>query len=780
MSVLFAASAVCHGADYTVHLVEPAVTDHLILRDGPLPRVCRNSSRIRLSGCRGQHEPASFVVTAAKRLKAVRVEAGPISGDDGTWPEDALDLRVVKEYYVRSTAGPMAAVPMLLVHDDSFLAIEPAPTEEDPDAMKNVARGPLRDASRLQPVDIEKRRQFWVTVRIPDDADPGTYTGRLRIVPQNGAASELTLEIEVYPFDLEAPMLEYSIYYPVRLAEEGESDWRSEDGWRSVARLTPDQYRIELENMVAHGLTNPNIYGGVGVGSDGSLDGSKMERILSVREEAGVGPGVPLYTMNAAAEPVDRALTDDEKTERIELVREVKAWYRGRGYPDVYWAAHDEAWGDWLARERDSMQAIHDGGGKVFVACSGDFFKIVGDVLHRPVLFIDLTSPLDAVAKKRQVGSGEALRSNAEFAQFINFERYASQEKYRRAIDGVHRLGRKIFTYSTYRAPLPDWQRRHEGLGLWRMGFDGVMNWAYCHINGEGANQAMHFAMVFRVDGGVLDTLHWEGFREGVDDVRYLTTLLTTLNKVQGYFPDDPLIAETRSWLGAIDAAGGDLNAIRREMAQRIIALQDLGHEDLTPAEALAGIDVERIRIVALDEPWRFKLVELDVDTVMGPDQDAADEGLQGRWFDPTVDDSQWTRMRVGTGYTRETGGGWGNKSGYGWYRTELPLANQDADRFRYVHFSACDEDTWVYLNGREILEHSLESTGLLTSEIWITPFVVPLNDAALRGNDLLAVRVRNTEAMGGIWRPVRMVVSDRELTDQQVKAVIELDTAKE
>ncbi len=116
-------AAVCHGADYTVHVVEPAVTNHLILRDGPLPEVCKETSNIRLFGCRGQYEPASFVVTAAKPLEAVRVEVEPLSGDGGQWPEDAVAVRLVKEYYTRSTAGPTAPVPMLLVHDDGFLAI---------------------------------------------------------------------------------------------------------------------------------------------------------------------------------------------------------------------------------------------------------------------------------------------------------------------------------------------------------------------------------------------------------------------------------------------------------------------------------------------------------------------------------------------------------------------------------------------------------------------------------------------------------------------------------
>ena len=335
-------AAVCHGADYTVHVVEPAVTNHLILRDGPLPEVCKETSDIRLFGCRGQYEPASFVVTAAKPLEAVRVEVEPLSGDGGQWPEDAVDVRVVKEYYTRSTAGPPAPVPMLLVHDDGFLAIESGPTEENPDAMNNVAKGELRDATQLQPVDIERRRQFWVTVHIPDHADPGIYRTTLRIVPANSEPSALELEVEVYPFNLRPPMLEYSIYYPVSLVDEGGEDWRT-GRWKNTAWLPSKQYISECKNMVAHGLTNPNIYGGVRVQPDGTLDYSYLERILAVREEAGISTGLPLYTMNAVAEPVARALTEAEKAERTRMVRKVMAWGKRRGYPDVYWMAQDEA-----------------------------------------------------------------------------------------------------------------------------------------------------------------------------------------------------------------------------------------------------------------------------------------------------------------------------------------------------------------------------------------------------------------------------------------------------
>ena len=755
--------ALCCGADYAVHVVEPAVTNHMILPEGPLPPVCKESTTIGLSACRGEYEPASFVVTASKPLEGVRIEVGQLSGPGGQWPEDAVDVRVVKDYWRGTMGGGAAAVPTLLVHDESFLAIEPAP--DDPNGMTNVARGELRDAPELLPVRIERRKHFWVTVHVPENAEPGTYRTTVRIVPQNSGPSEMTLQVLVYPFTLLPPMLEYSMYYPAYVSRDLPKDNRYSFGDR-----TEQQYLAEMKNMLAHGLTNPNICEGPVVRPDGTLDFSPLARVLDLRESVGMRPKA-LYLSNMAdgcGHPLpftaDRPLTPDERQQTHRYVPEINAWARARDYEEVFYMAIDERWGEELTRERDSMIAVGEAGGQVFVAVmQTPFFERVGDVLHRPVLLATGGAHLYAAGKK--YGPEESLRHMDEIAKAGTFERMRTDEGFRKAIDGVHRLGNKILTYMnpTAGVPLPEYQRRNEGLGLWRVGFDGTKTWAYTNLQGDEVNQPLIYGKVFRTVDGVLDTLYWEGWREGVDDVRYLTTLVDTLTRGRGRFPGEPLVSETDDWIDGFDVADGDLDAIRREMARRIIALSDLGYKELPPEEALAGIDLERVQLIAFPEPWRFKM-------------DPEDQGIRERWFDPAVDDSGWGTMRTDT-----KDKGWGTTPGFGWYRAELPLTPQDAGRkFKYLYFGACDEDSWVYLNGEPIFEHSVETTGLLPDEIWLTAFVVPFGDVRVRGRDLLAVRVHNSGGMGGIWKPVRLVLSDQKLTKQQIEALIELETAKD
>ena len=757
------------GADYRIYLVEPAVTDHMILKNGPLPPVCKEGNQLTVYACRGEYEPASFVVTAAKPLGAVNIEVDPMEGPGRAWPSTTVDVRVVKEVFRWTLANGASPMPTLLVHDDNFLVMNPPPPIDeiwDNDKhgwIRHVTKDRLQDASDFRSVDVQRRKQFWITVHVPEDAPAGTYRTKVRVVPTNSVAAELTLTVQVYPFDLLDPMLEYSIYYPVTLVEEGAEDWLA-GKWKNTAWVRPAQYLAECKNMVQHGLTNPNIYGGPRVRRDGSLDFTHLAKILDLREQAGMRPKV-LYLLGHPLLFTDRPLELQEREMNHRYVREINNWVQARGYDEVFFAAADEWKGKRLSAERDSMESVREAGGKIFVAVIGpEYFERVGDIIDLPILSSKTRTRLSAYAEE-QYSAAESLHHMSEIASAGSFERMRRAD-YRTTIHAVHRLDRKIYTYMNPLAgqPLPQLQRRNEGLGLWRVGFDGTMTWAYTHISsGDPLNQRFGYAKVYRTEDGVVDTLHWEGSREGVDDVRYLTTLLDKLVRLAGSSLDREIITETYRWLSRLDISGGDLDGIRREIARRTIRLMNF---DAPPSceEILSDIDVTKIKVVTFPEPWRFKI-------------DPDNQGVSERYFDPSYDDSDWTQIRTDQeiGWDQQGFPGTPGESlrTHGWYRSLLPLSEEDRSRqFKYLYFDNVDEQGWIYLDGHLIFRHTVDSTGMPASQLRITPFSVSLSDIESGVKNVLVARVYSVTRPAGILSPVRVVLSDEPLEAEQIAAL--------
>jgi len=121
----------------------------------------------------------------------------------------------------------------------------------------------------------------------------------------------------------------------------------------------------------------------------------------------------------------------------------------------------------------------------------------------------------------------------------------------------------------------PETYRRNSGLGLWKAGYDGAMNYAYQHNFGDIYVDDDHetfrdHVFAYPTVDGVIDTIQWEGFREGVDDVRYLTTLLKVIKDSTG--DKENLAKKAREWVEAIDT-DDDLQMIRGEMVKWILQL---------------------------------------------------------------------------------------------------------------------------------------------------------------------------------------------------------------
>ena len=256
-----------------------------------------------------------------------------------------------------------------------------------------------------------------------------------------------------------------------------------------------------------------------------------------------------------------------------------------------------------------------------------------------------------------------------------------------------------------------------------------------------------------------------------MDDVRYLTTLLAALGGSAGNFPDQDIIAQTYDWLRKVDVANGDLDDIRRAMAQRIIDLLHLG-APLPPKKVLAGIDTAKVKIVTFGEPWRFKI-------------DLKNEGVKQGHFKRDLDDAKWARIRTDKeeGWDKQGFPGTPGERyfGYGWYRAPLPIDDGDrARRHKYLYFENVDEQGWIYLNGRLIFEQTIESTGMPATQLSVTPFSVSLAGAKLDGKDVLAVRVYSDTGAAGLLKPVHLVLSDQKLSEDQLHTLLKLRSRRQ
>ena len=77
------------------------------------------------------------------------------------------------------------------------------------------------------------------------------------------------------------------------------------------------------------------------------------------------------------------------------------------------------------------------------------------------------------------------------------------------------------------------------------------------------------------------------------------------------------------------------------------------------------------------------------------------------------------------------------------------------------LEFEGVDEEAWVYFNGQFPGERTATSTRKSVDDFWDKPFALKVPAEAVRygAENVLAVRVHDSTAMGGIFRPVRLLV---------------------
>ena len=481
--------------------------------------------RLEVSACRGEFESVPVTVLALTDVAGLTVTVSDLRGRAGTMPASAVDVRVVKAWWQAGyevwDLTHRRLVPELLLKDDALVRVDldkQANYLRDQTGRYRLCSGATsdnlagvlpRDAETLQPIDLRKgeQRTFWLTVRVPEQANAGPYRGAVAFSCA-GRAKRLPLRVNVRAFDLAPSRLIYSLYYRAHLTS-GPPVCNSDD-------KTGEQYAVEVADMRDHGVLYPANYQG--------LDG--LERALGIRTALGL-PAGRFYTLgcNPGSTPED--------------LGRIAAWMdvlRPWGYSEVYFYGEDEAMGEALRAQKAAWKATQEAGARTFVAGYAGTFEAMGGLLNCAVYF---GRPTEQEAAK------------------------------------WHGVGSTVLSYANPQVGVEDplVYRRNYGLALWRAGFDGAMDYAYQHAfhavwNDFDDPDYRDHVFAYPTANGVVGTLQWEGFREGVDDVRYIATLQAEVALAS---PD--LAAQGQRFLNRIDP-GGDLDHIRSRVVEQIEKLR--------------------------------------------------------------------------------------------------------------------------------------------------------------------------------------------------------------
>ncbi|MGC9320054.1 MAG: DUF4838 domain-containing protein [Armatimonadota bacterium] len=170
----------------------------------------------------------------------------------------------------------------------------------------------------------------------------------------------------------------------------------------------------------------------------------------------------------------------------------------------------------------------------------------------------------------------------------------------------------------------------------------------------------------------------------------------------------------------------------------------------------------ETARLFPLSNTWRFAV-------------DPDDAGLERGWHEADFDAGAWERQHSDLGMKGWEDQGHPGYDGYAWYRQRVRVPAETEAEHHYLYFGAVDEQAWVYLDGEQVGEHTVQSTGRPVTELWKEPFLVDISGQLTAGDTVtLAVRVHDNEAMGGIWRPVQLIASQEGLSVALVEALME------
>lgn len=528
---------------------------------------------------KGEFAPLSFVVAPLTNIDKLEVRATNLTSNGKRIDAAQVDVKVIKVWYQTGTAWHSyfadvthrVLVPELLLNDENLIRVDhatqdnylrvdypegakfvwiSAPPDIDDGKFNHVVE-PVSDNKKLQPVALKagESKQFWVTIHVPADATAGVYQGNIELLVDGKVITQLPLSLRVLPFELPLPRTYYDLSTPFYSMIYNSVFLQAHlDMSGGNVELAEAKLRSELKNLREHNVFNHLLRGRREM-SDRYAEQTLHE--LQMIKDAGFVP--PLFNAFSASGSLffpkyrnpgrfEKYLSDARRT--MDMVKKIL------GHENVYMFGFDEPGMAMLLAQQDGWEELHRIGAKIYSTSKDAHYPAVGFAENAPNYSGTFTRE-------------RALKWNL--------------------------LGQNILSYAgPHTGPEnPEFNRRAHGMELYKALYGGTGNYKYYDQhkiwNDFSSNGFRGFNMVYPTQTGVIDTMAWEGFRVGLDDVRYATLLKQLAAEAIATDKVDAIYAAKKAliWLEESDAKNGDLEAIRLEMINYILELrQHLGKGD--------------------------------------------------------------------------------------------------------------------------------------------------------------------------------------------------------
>ena len=468
---------------------------------------------LSVTAAAGEYEPASLVVenSSLSALNNLTVTASDLVNGQNVISASNVDVRLVKCWYQgygdsSNYSSKHELKPELLVYDGSWI------TANDT-TRTNTITNPTwpTDASTLQSVTLAAGRcqQYWLTIHVPAGTPAGVYAGTVT-VRLNGSADRAIPLTATVPagFALASSNLDYGIYYRGQIGA-------TPPAVVGPAWKTTQQFQAELNNMVAHGISYPTTFTLPIMNPSAPLGQTvtftRFDQEQAMRDAAGfasraAGGKLLMVTTNywhgAYLSPPSGWTQQQVLDDYDRVIGAILSHTLAYGYPEPLFMGLDEADGQSLTGQIPLYQKIHAKGGRSWAAVYSDYYDTLGaygDLIDFPNMYL-----------------GDAIVD------------------YSSVLADVHNDNHRMWTYFHPQSgvELPYLYRHNYGLWMWAAGFDGACDFSYMWTFGsslwddfDDVNGSRELNFVYPTSTGVVDTIEWEGFREGVDDVRYVSTL---------------------------------------------------------------------------------------------------------------------------------------------------------------------------------------------------------------------------------------------------------------